>query len=226
MIRFFRYLAGFIFTAVLLAMLGYILTPTVFSLMHNNRVIDHTQIIRVQGVAFNSNISHIEQAIDTRLLYIAKPFYKDKELCLRLWLGTDKLLNPLQIVDVNIKSDQRIWSAVTALNHQRTWLFCFKGLRLQDIQTAVNSSFEISVKNPDMIHLLGGIHGGFSKKTLKPAKVNGDHVEQSLQYVLEVNAGPTPLDLFRYLMVLLFSSAILYSVILGPLLHKFIWRKD
>ncbi len=215
--RLLSHLVGISLSAALIAGLSYAILPHVFDLFHTNRVIENTHITRIQGIPFHADTLSIAQPLDTSKLHIAKPSYAANPLCLRLWLGSPQLTSLNGVLSVEVQTSNLAFDAQRVYRQNRSWVFCFNDLRLSHLQESnLPPLFLIHVLQPSQHLALSGIHAGFGPQPLMPATINGQPVEPSIQYTVEVKSTWIFFDYFRYSLILFFAAFLFYFTVIFP----------
>lgn len=215
--RWLSHVWGVALSALLVAGLGYAIQPHMFELFNTNRALEQTQINRVQGIAFHPDTRTIEQPIDASRLHVSRPSFETAPICLRLWLGSKALTQTEGVIRLELAQGAQTWVADTVYRQNNSWMFCFDSLRLNDLRGNTNPVLRINVLQPERHAALSGIHAGFGPRPMLPASVNGQPVEPSIQYIVEVKAPWGPMEAFKFAWVLFFAGAVLYVAVLLPL---------
>jgi hypothetical protein len=221
-----QHISGVIGVAVLLMAAGYAMAPHMLALFHTNRVIEHTNITRIQGIPFKPDTLSISQRIDSQLIYVAQPQFLDQPLCLRLWMGSSQLHSTLGVISVEVQSGDTTWQTQKVYRQHRSWLFCFDTLRIADLQSSRPSYFQITVLQPERYLILSGIHAGFSSQPLLQASVNGQAVEPSIQYIIEAQSPMQIKHVLQFAGLLLFLSLLGHFTLVAPWLPPSKWSSQ
>jgi len=200
-------------TALLWGIL-YALNGSSFATYHNNRVLEHTRLNNVQGVFFTEHTQSIVQPIDLRLLHIGHPQASQSPVCLRLIFGSKFLRDIDQKIQVAVATDDQRWVSGPVLTQHKTRLFCFSGLRVEELAQLTNPFIDIQVLDPSDHKLLAALHAG-PGQGLMPARVNQSEIETSLYYIIEAQIRPSFWYVFRYVIIVVISGGISYLLISG-----------
>lgn len=209
----FKHVAGVLACSLLLGLVLYIWVGQAWPYYLNHRVLENNRLQTVEGIHFKADTRQVVQPIDLTKLHVGQAAWLQSPVCARLLFGSKFLKNIDQKLQLKISAGSQQWTAGPAFTHHKARLFCFPGLNLDILRKEKQAQIEMQVLDAsDHLHL-ASIHAGPGKGLLT-ATVDGVASTSSIYYLLEVQPKPLPADLFRYLLVLLFSGALLYGVLL------------